>query len=106
NDGTIERNTKYPDWENYELIYSGPHLFTGTSFYKTPRSKCSEKSHYDIIDLTQIESHYLPRTNYIPLKTISELNKMISCRFVEDWFNCPKPAFRKMLNQTADRTLN
>jgi hypothetical protein len=45
---------------------SGPHFFVGTPFYKTPRTECTQNSHYDILDLTTLPDDYLPRTNYIP----------------------------------------
>ena len=34
--------------------------------YKTPRTLCTEKGHYDGIDLLTIPNDYLPRTNYLP----------------------------------------
>jgi hypothetical protein len=64
--GIIKRETKVPDLDQYELIYSGPHFFVGVPFYKTPRSRCVEKADYDVIDLTKIPEDYVPRTNYVP----------------------------------------
>ena len=34
--------------------------------YKTPRAICTEKGHYDCLDLTTLPDDYLPRTNYRP----------------------------------------
>jgi hypothetical protein len=65
NDGTIRRETRFPD-RPIEWILSGPHFYVGTPFYKTPRRKCTEKAHYDPIDLTTLPDDYLPRTNYVP----------------------------------------
>jgi hypothetical protein len=48
------------------LIYSGPHFFVGNPSNKTPRSACSNSSHYDVVDLTTLPEDYLPRTNYVP----------------------------------------
>ncbi|EDM25746.1 hypothetical protein LNTAR_15057 [Lentisphaera araneosa HTCC2155] len=103
--GLISRNTKNPDYQKYEMIYSGPHIFTSTSFYKTPRAQCTEKGHYDVVDLCCIDKNYLPRTNYIPLTPISKLKEMIVFD-KKPWVDFYKLAFRKMLNHTADRTLN
>ena len=64
-DGTIRRETRFPDGP-YEWILSGPHFFVGNPLYKTPRCICTEKGHYDCIDLTVIPDDYLPRTNYLP----------------------------------------
>ncbi len=64
-DGTIQRQTQFPhtaaDW-----VLSGPHFYVGTPLYKTPRAVCTEKGHYDCLDLLTLPDDYLPRTNYIP----------------------------------------
>ncbi len=72
-DHTIRRHTTFPPSigekqgnEIKSLILSGPHLHVGSPIYKTPRRVCTEKGHYDVIDLTSIPDDYLPRTNYIP----------------------------------------
>ena len=64
-DGTIRRETQFPS-KTREWIVSGPHFFVGNPLSKTPRRICTEKGHYDCIDLTVISDDYLPRTNFIP----------------------------------------
>jgi len=64
-DGTIRRETRFPETAE-EWVLSGPHFFVGNPFYKTPRSECTQNSHYDILDLTDLPDRYLPRTNYAP----------------------------------------
>lgn len=64
-DGTIERQTCHPDHTS-SLVLSGPHFYVGTPIYKTPRAICTEKGHYDTVDLQTIPDNYLPRTNYVP----------------------------------------
>jgi len=64
-DDTIKRETKFPS-DNNELVLAGPHLFTGNPLYKTPRVICTEKAHYDCLDLITLQDGYLPRTNYVP----------------------------------------
>jgi hypothetical protein len=104
NNNNIKRITSYPDYKEYQMVYSGPHFFTGTSFYKTPRSICIEKSHYDVLDLTIIGDDFLPRSNYQvnEVKYLKEIKGVIEKPWVDDY----RLAFRKMLNHTADRTLN
>jgi hypothetical protein len=70
-DGTIRRDTSFPP-ESTELVLSGPHFYVGSPLYKTPRSVCTEKGHYDCLDLTAISDDYLPRTNYRPDVSPSE----------------------------------
>ena len=64
-DGTIRRETRFPAAPD-EMILSGPHFFVGNPLNKTPRRVCTEKGHYDVLDLTALPDDYLPRTNYVP----------------------------------------
>ena len=70
-DGTIRRDTSFPA-DPTELMLSGPHLYGGSPLYKTPRAICTEKGHYDCLDLTTLPDDYLPRTNYRPDVSPSE----------------------------------
>jgi hypothetical protein len=65
-DGTIRRETRFPKSAR-EWTLSGPHIYVGTPFYKTPREiVCETKAAYDVVDLEAIPDDYLPRTNYVP----------------------------------------
>lgn len=64
-DGTTKRHTQFPE-DTSQWILSGPHFYVGTPLYKTPREICTEKGHYDCLDLLTLPDDYLPRTNYIP----------------------------------------
>jgi hypothetical protein len=74
-DGTISRRSlgdfgfpKTPtDW-----VLSGPHFFVANPHMKTPRKVCTEKGHYDLVDLETLPDHYLPRTNYRPMDDRAE----------------------------------
>jgi hypothetical protein len=70
-DGTIRRDTSFPA-NPTELVLSGPHFYIGSPLYKTPRAICTEKGHYDCLDLTTLPEVYLPRTNYRPDVLASE----------------------------------
>ena len=63
-EGTIRRETRFPE-HPAELVLSGPHFFVANPFNKTPRRKCTQNSHYDVLDLTTLPEDYLPRTNYV-----------------------------------------
>ncbi len=73
-DGTIERHTQFPE-DAAQWILSGPHFYVGTPLYKTPREICTEKGHYDCLDLLTLPDDYLPRTNYIPACDAQEYAK-------------------------------
>ncbi|HCL3652395.1 TPA: hypothetical protein N2B47_005199 [Pseudomonas aeruginosa] len=64
-DGTIRRDTCFPQ-DAGEWVLSGPHFYVSSPFYKTPRTVCTEKGHYDCIDLLTLPDDYLPRSNYVP----------------------------------------
>lgn len=106
-DNTIRRDTQFPK-SPQELILSGPHFFLGTPLNKTPRAICTEKGHYDVIDLTEIPDNYLPRTNYVPDCSPTEYRRRTPCVPWDD----KKPVtefyrivFRKMIGASAERTL-
>ena len=114
--GNIHRvEDKYPSQEDYEMIYSGPHLIVGNPLSKTPKKACKQKSDYDVIDLCTISDNYLPRTNYqrsISLESYKSFVKGfpiggLDCDnpTYDSWIEHYKMGFRLMLNQAGERTL-
>lgn len=111
NAGNIKRETKYPNINKFEMIYSGPHIFVSNPLYKTPRENCILNSDYDIIDFNQIDENYFARTNYIPLNVTAGYASIISGFQQKDgsydnWLDYYKVAFRAMLSQAGERTLS
>jgi len=112
NDGTIKRNTQFPESPE-QWILSGPHFFVGTPFYKTPRAICTEKGHYDVLDLTDLPEDYLPRTNYIPACDPAEYQRRIPrVPWIEEGETEPRRVteyyrivYRAMVGSWAERTL-
>jgi hypothetical protein len=115
NNGFIQRKTCLPEIENYEMIYSGPHTHVANPLSKTPRSICTEKAHYDVIDLTLTDENYIQRTNYLPNIEISDYIKAIKGFIIkyneqgkhihDNWIEYYKLSFSKMLNTSSERTL-
>ena len=107
--GVIKRETKYVnDDSKFEMIYSGPHFYVSNPMYKTPREKCTEKSHYDVIDLVLKENNYQPRTNYIPaipLEKYLSNSKMKGFSDKDNYLDYYKAVNSKMVNQAAERSL-
>ena len=113
--GLIERHTKEGLLDNFEMIYSGPHIFVSNPFYKTPREVCTLNSHYDTINPLDIDENYISRTNYIPLNVSKEYDSIIKGFEVnkdvlgkpiyDNWLDYFKIGFRKMLSQAGERTL-
>jgi len=104
--GIIRRETRYPDLEQYELIYSGPHFFVATPLYKTPREECIKNSDYDPIDLTCIPADYVPRTNYVPDEDLWTFRERIGgVREGKPWIEEFKVCFSRRLSISGERTL-
>lgn len=112
-DGIMERNTIIPNIDEYQLIFSGPHIYVSTPFYKTPKQKCVLNSDYDAIDLSM---NYVVRTNYTPVKIIPEYKDVIKGFMIgqdakgepiyDNWVDKIKVGLRKMLNISGERTLD
>ncbi|MCB0669226.1 MAG: hypothetical protein KDC80_25560 [Saprospiraceae bacterium] len=115
NTGNIQRKTKFPDIDQYEMIYSGPHFYVANPLYKTPREICNEKGDYDVINHTQIDENFIARTNYIPTHVDKQYISSIKGFEVgkdgqgkpvyDNWLDYYKVGFRKMLSQAGERTL-
>lgn len=115
NKGNIKRETKFPDISKFEMIYSGPHIFINNPLYKTPKEICTEKAHYDVIDLSKTDEKFISRTNYTPLNVHAGYASTLpgfqidtddaGKPIYDSWFDYYKVGFRKMLSQAGERTL-
>src|SRR5690625_2846333 len=112
-DGVIRRETTFPESPE-QWILSGPHFFVGNPLYKTPRAICTEKGHYDVIDLENIPDDYLPRTNYLPNCSPDEYRaRTPKVSWIEEGETEPKRvteyyriAYRGMIGASSERTLS
>lgn len=111
-DGTIKRATQFSQNAS-QWVFSGPHFHVGTPFYKTPREVCTEKGHYDCLDLLILPDDYLPRTNYVPACSPDEYRaRTPKVPWIEAGENEPKRVtdyyrmgLRKRLSQSGERTI-
>ncbi|MCC7279951.1 MAG: class I SAM-dependent DNA methyltransferase [Chromatiaceae bacterium] len=115
-DGTISRRpttdhgfaATTQDW-----VLSGPHFFVANPHMKTPRKVCTEKGHYDIIDLQNLPDDYLPRTNYRPMADRAEyLRRTPRVSWVEEGETQGRPVTeffryvnRRRISSSMERTL-
>ena len=110
-DGTRRSQTQFSE-SSYQCILSGPHIYVGTSLYKTPRKICTEKGHYDILDLTSVPDDYLPRCNYLSARAPVECQSHIphvswveegdtQAKLVTEYYRFVN---REMLSQSGERT--
>lgn len=101
NDNITQKDTFWPD-NVEELVYQGPHFFVATPFNKTPKEECNHNLDYEKIDLTTINSDFLPRSNYRllnkdALEVFSFHDKPVTKYY--------RQIFRNMLSPTGERTL-
>ena len=105
--GVIRRETKFPE-TNAEWTLAGPHVFVANPLFKTPRRICTEKGHYDPIDLSIVAAAYRPRTNYVPACDLERYQTRVPrvCwsdqKSVTEYY---RVAAREMLSQAGERTL-
>lgn len=114
--GLIRKSTREPNIEQYEMIYSGPHIFVSNPLYKSPRIPCLLNSDYDTIDISSISNSYISRTNYEITTSLSNYISLISGfvigsdndghPIVDNWIDYYKLAFRRMVGSTSERTLS
>lgn len=114
-DGTIARRPSTdPGFAAtpHDWVLSGPHFFVANPHMKTPRAVCTEKGHYDSIDLQTLPDDYLPRTNYRPMPDRAEYLRRTprvswlepgetQGRRVTEFFRL---AFRAMIGSASERT--
>jgi len=105
-DGTIQRATAFRD--QHDMVIQGPHFQIGIPLCKTPREKCTEKGHYDVIDLSLIDANYRPRTNYGPAVPRDEYRRrMTKCRWDSSKGHADfyRLAFRSMISLSGERSI-
>lgn len=97
----------------HDWVLSGPHFFVANPHMKSPRKVCTEKGHYDVIDLQTLPDDYLPRTNYRTMHDRAEyLRRTPRVSWVEQGEGQGRPvtefyrlAFRAMISTANERTL-
>ena len=104
-DGTIKRYVHFPDTVRGQIL-SGPHIGVGNPFFKTSRRECKLNSDYDSIDLTKISQDYLSRCNYSIACSIGDYEaREPETSWKSSYSSEYRLCFRKMLNQSGERTL-
>lgn len=78
NAGIIKRDTHYPNVDEYDMVYNGPHIYVANPFCKNPRRECTVANRdYDTLDLSSIDADFMSRSNYRRLISINDLNHML-----------------------------
>ena len=107
--GVIKRETNFPVGIE-QLVYSGPHFSIANPFFQTPKRICETHRAYERVDLCQIESEYLPRSNYVIVKSEDDYVPNVTwltenARKSENVNEHIRILMRKMLSHSGERTL-
>ena len=113
--GLIKRNTHYPNVDEYDMIYNGPHFYVANPFSKNPRKECIVANRdYDMIDLMTMTKGFMSRSNYCRLISINDFKSYIQGFKIEqkdgnevfdNYIDHYKVGFRNMMSQIGERTL-
>ena len=116
NAGIIVRDTHYPDVDDYDMIYNGPHVYVANPFCKNPRKVCEVANRdYDTIDLTTMREDFMSRSNYkrlIPKEIYKNYVQGFNIgqnadgeNVYDSFIDYYKVGFRNMMSQSGERTL-
>ena len=116
NAGIILRDTHYPNVDDYDMIYNGPHIYVANPFCKNPRKVCEVANRdYDTIDLTTMGEDFMSRSNYkrlIPKEIYKNYVQGFSIgqntdgeKVYDSYIDYYKVGFRNMMSQSGERTL-
>ena len=104
--GIIKRSTTFPNYEDYECIYSGALFYVNNPLYQTPKSICDTNRAYEVINLHEIDENYWGRTNYVPNEPVEIFRKRIEgFDDQKPWIDNYKIFFSKMMGPSGERTL-
>ena len=96
----------YPKNNDYEMIYSGPHIYVSNPICKTPKRDCILRTDYDNINLYGISATYYPRTNYVRSISVADFRNLFKgFEATDSLLDYYKVGCRLMMNQPGERTL-
>ena len=101
--GTMRQETKYPDYDAYQMIFNSTQVGILSPFSKLPQKVCTRDANYDVVDYTKLPLEYDIRTNYVPRTDIISFKECIDD--TGEWFKRYKAGFKKMMDPTHERTL-
>jgi hypothetical protein len=103
NKNIIKEGVKFPEINEYEYIFKGPHFFVSNPGYKTPRTNCHQNSDYDNINLVLTNENFISRSNFLPSDNfMAEISKNDD---FSKFINSYKVSFSRRLNVASERTL-
>lgn len=113
--GKIKRDVRFPNIEDYEVVYGGTHIGICNPINKTPRAKCRLSSDYDLIIPQVATADFVPRVTYIRNISVSNwANDVKGFPYGQDstgnekfekWIDYYKVTFKEFVGSGSERTL-
>ncbi len=115
--GKIRRDTCFPNVDEYQMIFAGPHIGLANPISKTPREICKLNSDYDEINLNEFGEELLSfRTNYVPNIPLEEWKNSVKGYekgqdengdvLYDNWLDYYKLGFKEFVGSSSERTLS
>lgn len=87
------------------VILSGPHISTANPFFQESKIPYINKSSYQMNDLLELPTMFIPTTVYQSKVTVSEIDKILPTVGNKPYRSCFKLVCKGMLNLVIERTL-
>lgn len=103
----IVRKEQFPD-STEAVILTGPMIYVGQPYYKTPQRRVRWRSDYDCLDTISLPTEFIPRTLFAPALDRSKFRQLLprcdwdATRSHVDFF---RVALRRRVNTNGERSL-
>lgn len=89
--------------DTLKIIYCGPNIGLANPIFKAARNPCIGKSDYDVVDLLDIDKHYMQRFKYVPCCELSDYVKRSpgEGKYMDSY----RIIMREMLNNAGERSM-
>ncbi|MBT5934395.1 hypothetical protein [Sulfurimonas sp.] len=99
----IEKKSQFIDDIN-DLILNGVQFHICNILSKTPRKVCTQNSHYDSIDISNVNIDYLPRSNFVPTVDLANNVPSVPWDSTRKFDSFYRVINREMMSSPGERT--
>lgn len=111
----MKREFKKANYNSYEVILNGPHIYVASPYYQEPISVINKKAKYNGLDVSLLAADFSSRTIFTPAMPIDEYRSAIKGFYIkkdvdgndvyDNWIDYYRVGVRKMLDPGMERTL-
>ena len=109
----IERTNEYVN-SQYDIVYSGPHLYVSQPYYKEPFKNYRVNNDYDVLNISNIPEDYSIRALYRRKLRLDNYKSIVPGFVIgqddeghpitDNWIDYYKFAYRRMLGSDSEHT--